>query len=96
MCSSDLILDGWWLEAYDGQNGFAISDVSTLTDEDADQRDAASMYQVLQEQVIPPFYDRDADGLPRSWVAMMKRAIQTLVPAFNSDRMAAEYAERVY
>lgn len=90
------ILDGWWLEGYDGQNGFAISDVSTLTDEDADQRDAASMYQVLQEQVIPPFYDRDADGLPRRWLAMMKRAIQTLVPAFNSDRMAAEYAERIY
>ncbi len=90
------ILDGWWLEGYDGQNGFAISDVSTLTDEDADQRDAASMYQVLQEQVIPPFYDRDADGVPRRWVAMMKRAIQTLVPAFNSDRMAAEYADRIY
>ena len=90
------ILDGWWLEGYDGQNGFAISDVSTLTDEDADQRDAASMYHVLQEQVIPPFYDRDADGLPRRWLAMMKRAIQTLVPAFNSDRMAAEYADLIY
>jgi starch phosphorylase len=90
------ILDGWWLEGHDGQNGFAISDVSTLTEEDADQRDAASMYQVLQEQVIPPFYDRDADGLPRRWVAIMKRAIQTLVPAFNSDRMAAEYADRIY
>ncbi|HEX5704315.1 MAG TPA: alpha-glucan family phosphorylase [Pyrinomonadaceae bacterium] len=90
------ILDGWWLEGYDGQNGFAISDVSTLTDEDADQRDAASMYQVLQEQVIPPFYDRDDDGVPQRWVGMMKRAIQTLVPAFNSDRMAAEYAERIY
>jgi glycogen phosphorylase len=90
------ILDGWWLEGYDGQNGFAISDVSTLTDEDADQRDAASLYQVLQEQVIPPFYHRDAGGLPRRWLAMMKRAIQTLVPAFNSDRMAAEYAERIY
>lgn len=90
------ILDGWWLEGYDGQNGFAISDVSTLTDDDSDRRDAASMYQVLKEQVIPPFYDRDADGVPRSWVAMMKRAVQTLVPAFNSDRMAAEYADRIY
>jgi glycogen phosphorylase len=90
------VLDGWWLEGYDGMNGFAISDVSALTDEDADIRDAASMYQVLQEQVIPPFYDRDAEGLPRRWLTMMKRAIQTLVPAFNSDRMAAEYADQIY
>ena len=90
------ILDGWWLEGYDGQNGFAISDVNLLTEDEADRQDATSMYQVLQEQVIPPFYDRDADGLPRRWLGMMKSAIQTLVPAFNSDRMAAEYAERIY
>ena len=90
------VLDGWWLEGYDGQNGFAISDVSELTDDEADSRDAASMFQVLEEEVIPSFYDRDADGIPRGWVAMMKRAVQTLVPAFNSDRMAAEYAERIY
>ncbi|HXT64295.1 MAG TPA: alpha-glucan family phosphorylase [Pyrinomonadaceae bacterium] len=90
------VLDGWWLEGYDGQNGFAISDVSELTDDEADRRDAASMFQVLEEEVIPRFYDRDASGIPRGWVAMMKRAVQTLVPAFNSDRMAAEYAERIY
>jgi starch phosphorylase len=90
------VLDGWWLEGYDGQNGFAISDVSQLTDDEADARDAASLFQVLEEQVIPLFYDRDADGMPRGWVEMMKHAIKTLVPAFNSDRMAAEYAERIY
>jgi starch phosphorylase len=90
------VLDGWWLEGYDGTNGFAISDATLLTEDEADRQDAASMYQVLQEQVIPPFYDRDADGLPQRWLAMMKCAIQTLVPAFNSDRMAAEYAEKIY
>lgn len=90
------ILDGWWLEGFDEQNGFAISDVSEVGDDEADRRDAASMYQVLQEQVIPRFYDRDADGIPRRWVGMMKRAMQTLVPAFNSDRMVAEYAEKIY
>jgi starch phosphorylase len=90
------VLDGWWLEGYDGTNGFAISDASLLTEKEADRQDAASMYQVLQEQVIPRFYDRDAEGLPRQWLTMMKRAIQTLVPAFNSDRMAAEYADRIY
>lgn len=90
------ILDGWWLEGHDGRNGFAISDVSSVTDETADQQDAESMYEVLQKEVIPVYYDRDAEGLPRRWLAMMKRAIQTLVPAFNSDRMVADYAEQIY
>jgi len=90
------VLDGWWLEGYDGQNGFAISDVSELSDEQADVRDAESLFEVLEQQVIPRFYDRDGGGIPRAWLAMMKRAVQTLVPAFNSDRMAAEYAERIY
>jgi starch phosphorylase len=90
------VLDGWWLEGYDGRNGFAISDVSELTEAEADRQDAASLFQVLEEQVIPLFYDREADGMPRGWVEMMKHAIKTLVPAFNSDRMAGEYAERIY
>jgi starch phosphorylase len=90
------VLDGWWLEAYNGQNGFAISDVSEMTDEEADRRDAASMFEVLEREVIPRFYERDAAGIPRAWVAMMKQAVQTLVPAFNSDRMVAEYAENIY
>jgi starch phosphorylase len=90
------VLDGWWLEAYNGQNGFAISDVSEMIDEEADRRDAASMFEVLEREVIPRFYERDAGDTPRAWVAMMKQAVQTLVPAFNSDRMVAEYAEKIY
>jgi starch phosphorylase len=90
------VLDGWWPEGYDGQNGFSISDVSELADDEADASDAASMFEVLEEQVIPRFYERDANNIPRAWLAMMKRAVQTLVPAFNSDRMAAEYAEKIY
>jgi len=90
------VLDGWWLEGYDGQNGFAISDVSELTDEEADRQDAASMFAVLEREVIPRFYERDETDVPRAWVAMMKHAVQTLVPAFNSDRMVAEYAEKIY
>jgi glycogen phosphorylase len=90
------VLDGWWLEGYDGQNGFAISDVSELTDEEADRQDAASMFAVLEREVIPRFYERDETDFPRAWVAMMKHAVQTLVPAFNSDRMVAEYAEKIY
>jgi glycogen phosphorylase len=90
------VLDGWWLEGYDGQNGFSISDVSELADDEADASDAASMFEVLEEQIIPRFYERDGNNIPRAWLAMMKRAVQTLAPAFNSDRMAAEYAERIY
>jgi starch phosphorylase len=90
------VLDGWWLEGYDGSNGFAIGDVSELSDDAADLQDAEAMYRVLEEVLIPRFYDRDGDGLPRSWLATMQRSIQTLVPAFNSDRMVAEYAERIY
>jgi starch phosphorylase len=51
---------------------------------------------VLEEELVPRYYDRDADGLPRQWIAMMKRSIATLVPRFNSDRMVEEYAERIY
>jgi glycogen phosphorylase len=90
------VLDGWWLEAYDGDNGFAIGDLSELTEDEADSREAESLYRVLTEEVLPRYYDRDDQGIPRRWVALMKRSIQTLVPAFSSDRMVAEYAERIY
>jgi starch phosphorylase len=90
------VLDGWWLEAYDGDNGFAIGDLSELTPEAADRSEAESMYRVLNEEVVPRYYDRDNQDIPRRWVAMMKRSIQTLVPLFSSDRMVAEYAERIY
>jgi starch phosphorylase len=90
------VLDGWWLEGYDGDNGFAIGDLSELTPEAADRSEAESMYQMLIEEVVPRYYDRDNQGIPRRWVAMMKRSIQTLVPLFSSDRMVAEYVERIY
>ena len=90
------VLDGWWLEAYEGDNGFAIGDLSELTDEEADHREAESMYRILTEEVVSRYYDRDQQAIPRRWVAMMKRSIQTLVPLFSSDRMVAEYAERIY
>jgi starch phosphorylase len=90
------VLDGWWLEGYDGDNGFAIGDLSELTDDAADRLDAESMYRTLEQEIVPRFYERDGEGLPRRWVAMMKRSIQTLVPLFNSDRMVAEYARQIY
>ena len=61
-----------------------------------DQRDAESLYTLLAREVVPLYYDRGDDGVPRRWVAMMKRAIETLTPVYNTDRMVAEYAEKIY
>src|SRR5205814_9358613 len=79
------VLDGWWLEGYDGDNGFAIGDLSEVSDAEMDQGDTESIYRVLAEEVLPRFYDRDEKGMPRRWIAMMKRSIETLVPRFSSD-----------
>lgn len=91
------VLDGWWLEGYDGTNGFAIgSSVEGAEAADVDASDAESLYSLLEQQVVPLYYERDGDGLPHKWIAMMKSAIATLVPEFNSDRMVEEYARRIY
>ncbi|HEV2913493.1 MAG TPA: alpha-glucan family phosphorylase [Pyrinomonadaceae bacterium] len=91
------ILDGWWLEGYDGTNGFAIGDLSEdQVVEAVDERDAESLYYALEHEVVPLYYEREADRIPHRWVAMMKRSIETLAPAFNSDRMVREYAEKIY
>src|SRR5215831_3322508 len=90
------VLDGWWLEGYDDGNGFAIGDLSDASDAEMDRQDSASMYRVLSEEIIPRFYDRDDEGLPRRWIAMMKKSIGMLAPQFSSDRMVAEYVERIY
>jgi starch phosphorylase len=91
------ILDGWWPEGYDGTNGFAIGDsVHTREDADVDARDAESLYRMLEEKVVPLYYERGAEGIPHRWVRMMKRSIETLAPAFNSNRMVEEYAREIY
>ena len=91
------VLDGWWLEGYDGRNGFAIgSSVEGAEATDVDSSDAESLYRILEEEIVPVYYDRDQDGLPRKWIQLMKHSIATLAPEFNSDRMVAEYARRIY
>jgi starch phosphorylase len=91
------VLDGWWLEGYDGRNGWAVGDETVSeTTEEADRHDVESLYHALEAEVVPTFYDRDGEGVPRGWVAMMRHAIQTLAPAFNSDRMVREYTRRIY
>ena len=91
------ILDGWWLEGYDGANGFAIGNgTNDAAVAEIDALDAESLYRTLEAGVVPLFYHRDRDGLPHNWIAMMKRSIQTLAPKYNSDRMVEDYARKIY
>ncbi|HEV8542046.1 MAG TPA: alpha-glucan family phosphorylase [Verrucomicrobiae bacterium] len=96
-CLNLSILDGWWREGYDGTNGFAVGDDSHPDDiEEQDRRDSANLYKTLTEEVIPRFYNRDAHGIPRQWIAMIRRAMVTLVARFSTSRMVKEYAESYY
>ena len=91
------ILDGWWAEAYDGKNGFAIGAGETHTSTDIhDARDNAALYDVLRNEVIPLFFQRDRDGVPRAWIKRMKRAIRTLGWRFSADRMVMDYVLKSY
>jgi starch phosphorylase len=91
------VLDGWWAEAYDGLNGFAIGTGRTHSNMDVhDTRDGEDLYRVLREEVIPLYYQRDRDGLPRGWIKRMKRTIRTLGWRFNADRMVMDYALKCY
>jgi len=91
------ILDGWWAEAYDGSNGFAIGKgmehVDTVR---TDARDAEDLYQSLEEKVIPLYYDRDIDGLPQQWIKRMMNSISSLAWRFSADRMVADYVRTAY
>jgi starch phosphorylase len=91
------VLDGWWAEAYDGLNGFAIGSGRTHTNVEVhDKRDGEDLYRVLRDEVIPLYYDRDHDGLPRGWIKRMKRTIRTLGWRFNADRMVIDYTQKCY
>ncbi len=91
------VLDGWWAEAYDGLNGFAIGTGRTHSNPDLhDARDREDLYHVLRDEVIPLYYQRDKDGLPRGWIKRMKRTIRTLGWRFNADRMVMDYTLKCY
>lgn len=91
------ILDGWWAEAYDGLNGFAIGNGRVHVNQDVqDDRDAKSLMKVIQDEVIPLYFDRDQDDLPMKWIARMKHSVRTLGWRFNSDRMVMDYVLQGY
>ena len=96
-CMGMSILDGWWREGYDGKNGFGIGPDSHPADvAEQDRVDSANLYQVLTEQVVPLFYNRDVNGIPREWIKRMRHAMATLVPQFTTDRMVKEYTNKYY
>jgi len=91
------VLDGWWAEAYDGLNGFAIGNGRTHSNMDVhDSRDGEDLYRVLRDELIPLYYQRDKDGLPRGWITRMKRTIRTLGWRFSADRMVMDYTRNCY
>ena len=90
-------LDGWWAEAYRPEVGWAIGDAQTHSDETVwDERDAGAMYDLLEREVVPQFYTRDAAGIPSAWIARMRESMASLTPAFSSSRAVREYTERYY
>jgi starch phosphorylase len=90
------VLDGWWAEAYDGSNGFALDGGVDPDPQAQDWRDANAMFDLHERVIVPMFHERDADGVPQRWVAMMRRSLMTNGPRFSATRMLREYAERVY
>jgi starch phosphorylase len=90
-------LDGWWAEAYDGSNGFAIGHgTSHVDDRITDERDASSLYETLTNEVIPLYYSRDVDGLPLEWIQRMMNSIASLAWRFSGHRMVMDYTLASY
>ena len=91
------ILDGWWDEAYDGQNGWAIGNREEYTDlEYQDEVESNALYNVLENEIIPLYYERGRDDIPRQWVTAMKWSMQTICPQFSTNRMVADYFNKFY
>jgi starch phosphorylase len=91
------VLDGWWREAYNGRNGWAIGeDKDPESPEIQDAADAENLYSILENEIIPLYYDRDIKDLPREWLARMKESIKTITPEFSTRRMLKEYVENLY
>ena len=90
------VLDGWWAEGYNGKNGWGIDGDPNPDLSLADAADADALYTLLENEVIPLFYDRDADGIPQRWCEMIKEALVTCGPTFTSARMLDDYVTRIY
>lgn len=91
------IMDGWWREGYNGTNGWAIGSDETQGDLEAqDETDFDHLLSVLRDSILPEFYDRDGQGIPRRWIERVRNSMRTLIPAFSTDRMIADYVKHYY
>jgi starch phosphorylase len=91
------IADGWWCEGYNGGNGWTINSTDSSVEEGRrDVIEAASLYQLLENEIVPLYYQRDSDGIPRGWIRVVKEAIGSITPLFSARRMVKEYVERFY
>ena len=88
-------LDGWWAEGFNGNNGWAIP-ISEGTDEEVDAKDHDALFTLLEREVVPLYYHRDDDDLPRGWIRMMKESLRVAATHFTTERMVRDYAERLY
>jgi starch phosphorylase len=91
------ILDGWWAEGYNGFNGWPIGSHKQADDpHEQDQIDAESLYRIVEEEVVPLYYQCDSDNVPRGWIQIVKEAIRTATPIFATRRMIKQYTEQMY
>ncbi len=90
------VLDGWWAEAYSSKAGWSIGDGIDYRGPQQDDSDAEQLYRLLEEQIVPEFYSRDENGIPRSWISRVRESMSNLTPKFSSDRMMREYVEKMY
>jgi starch phosphorylase len=88
--------DGWWAEGYTGANGWIIDGRVPGDSDQVDAADADALYRLLEEDVVPRFYERDDQGIPTRWLQIVREAIRTVAPRFSARRMVKEYAERMY
>ena len=91
------VLDGWWPEAYNGKNGFAIGNGESFEDhQEQDNFDVEKMYTALETQIVPAFYDRNENNIPVKWIKIIRNAIATIAPEYNTHRMVRDYSTRYY
>jgi starch phosphorylase len=91
------ILDGWWYEGYNARNGWAISDPpEDLEVHYDDTTDAASLYELLEQQIVPMYYERNHEGLPNRWIQTVRESIKSVIPRYSANRMLKEYVQKMY
>jgi starch phosphorylase len=95
-CLNLSVLDGWWAEGFDGENGWAIAGDAGGDPQMQDAHDAAAVLDLIEREVVPRFHERDADGIPRAWTKMVKAAIKSAGLRFGAHRMVADYVRQVY